>query len=135
MKGTERTQVDDVTLKIIELCPIDGECGNVASVVAVVNPDGDLGSPVDITEPAAVGILPLGLDFGEEHLERALSSFLASKAICLRPRAVLFFPPNFNPKSANSPASLTASRNPVLTASSISTTARARRRSPQTRMC
>ena len=67
--GTERTQVDDVMLKILELRPIDGECRDVASVSAVVNLDGNLGSPVDITEPAAVGILPLGVDFGEERLE------------------------------------------------------------------
>jgi len=69
MKGMERTQVDDVTLKILELLPIDGECGDIASVVAVVNPDGDLGSPINITEPAAVGILPAVLDFVEERLE------------------------------------------------------------------
>ena len=37
--------------------------------MAVVDADGDLGSPVDNTEPAAVGILPVGVDFGEEGLE------------------------------------------------------------------
>lgn len=37
--------------------------------MAVVDPDGDLGSPVDNTEPAAVGILPAGVDFGEEGQE------------------------------------------------------------------
>ena len=65
----ERTQVNNVTLKILELLPIDSECGDIASVVAVVNPDGDLGSPVDVTEPAVVGILPMGLDFVDESLE------------------------------------------------------------------
>ena len=57
--GTERTQVDDVTLKSLELRRIDGECGDVVGVVTLVNPDGDFGSPVDMTEPAVVGILPL----------------------------------------------------------------------------
>jgi len=37
--------------------------------VAVVNPDGDVGSIVDNTEPAAIGILPVGFDFGEQGLE------------------------------------------------------------------
>jgi len=65
--GTERTE--DVTLKILELLPIDYERGDVASVGAVVNPDGDVGSIVDNTEPAAVGILSVGGDFGEQGLE------------------------------------------------------------------
>jgi len=91
MKGTERTQVDDVTLKILELRPIDGECRDVASVVAVVNPDGDLGSPVDITEPAAVGILPLGFDFGEKRLESGVVFVLVVQGVLLasQGRAVL----------------------------------------------
>ena len=63
--GTERAKVDTVPLKILELLPIDYERGDVASVVALVNPDGDVGSPVDNTEPAALGILPVGGDFGE----------------------------------------------------------------------
>src|ERR1700722_8992210 len=67
--GTERTEVDTVTLKILELLPIDYERGDVASVVALINSDRDLGSPVDNTEPAAVGILPVGGDFGEQGLE------------------------------------------------------------------
>jgi len=37
--------------------------------VAVVDAGGDLGSPVDNTEPAAVGILPVDVDFGEEGLK------------------------------------------------------------------
>ena len=69
MKGMERTQVNNVTLKILELLSIDSECGDIASVGAVVSPDGDLGSPVDITEPAVVGILPKGFDFVDESLE------------------------------------------------------------------
>ena len=37
--------------------------------MAIVDPDGDLGSPVDNTEPAAVGIFPVGVAFSEEGLE------------------------------------------------------------------
>ena len=48
-------------VKILQLLPIDRERGDVESVVAVVEPDGDLGSPVDNTEHAAVGILPVGV--------------------------------------------------------------------------
>ena len=67
--GTERTEINDVTLKILKPLPIDYERSDVASVRAVVNPDGDVGSIVDNTEPAAVGILPVGGDFGEQGLE------------------------------------------------------------------
>lgn len=65
----KHTKIDDVTLKILKLRPIDRNCGDIASVVMVVNTDGDLGSPVDNTEFAAVGILPVGVDFGGERLE------------------------------------------------------------------
>ena len=74
MKGGNRTDLDRwccaQTLKILELLPIDRECrecsGDVASVVAVVDPGRDVGSPVDNTKPAAVGILPVGVDLGLE---------------------------------------------------------------------
>jgi hypothetical protein len=92
MKGMERTQVYDVTLKILELLSINDECGDIASVVAIVNPDGDLGSPVDFTEPAAVDILPVGLDFFEERLESGVvfvlgvqGGLLASQGRAVRP--------------------------------------------------
>ena len=54
---------------MLQLRLIKGERGNVTSIVTVVNPDRDLEGPVDITEPAAGCILPLTLDFGEEHLQ------------------------------------------------------------------
>ena len=63
--GTKRTKVNDVALKVPELLVIDCERGDVASVVAVVDPDGDVGSPVDDTEPATVGVFPVGVDFVE----------------------------------------------------------------------
>ena len=83
--GTERTQIDNVTLEILELGPVDRERSNVASIVAVVDPDRDLGRPVDNTEPAAVGILPVVADFDGERLENGVvfvlvvqGNFLAS---------------------------------------------------------
>src|SRR5258706_4301267 len=53
--------------------------------------DGDLGTPVDITEPAAVGILPLGFDFGEERLESGVVFVLVVQGVLLasQGRAVL----------------------------------------------
>ena len=80
------------------LRPIDGECGNVASVVAVVNPDGDLGSPVDITEPAAVGILPLGLDFGEERLESGVVFVLGVQGDLLASQGRAVLPAQLQPQ-------------------------------------
>jgi len=59
------TEVNDVALKVPELLVIDCERGDVASVVAVVDPDGDVGSPVDDTEPATVGVFPVGVDVVE----------------------------------------------------------------------
>lgn len=47
----------------------------------VVDPDGDLGSPVDNTEYAAVGILPVGIDFGEEGLESGIVLVLLVQGI------------------------------------------------------
>ena len=73
---TERTEIDDITFEVRELRRIDLDRGDVASIVAVVDPpDGDLGSPVDMTEPAGLGILPLGADFGEEALKNGVVSF------------------------------------------------------------
>jgi hypothetical protein len=79
--GTERTEVDTVPLKILELLPIDYERGDVASVVALVNTDGDVGSPFDNTEPAAVGILPVGGDVGEQGLESIVVLVLVLQSV------------------------------------------------------
>jgi len=67
--GTERTQVDAIAHKVLELLPIERERGDVAGVLALVHPDGDLGGPIDDTEPAAVRIFPLAFDFVEQRLE------------------------------------------------------------------
>ena len=79
--GTERTEVDTVPLKMLELLPIDYERGDVASVVVLVNPGGDVRSPVDNTEPAAVGILPVGGDFGEQGLESIVDLVLVLQSV------------------------------------------------------
>ena len=69
---TERTKVDNVTREILELRLIDGQRGDVESVVAVVNPDGDLGSPVDFTKLTVVGIPPLPIDFVKQFPENGV---------------------------------------------------------------
>ena len=69
---TERTKVDNVTREILELRLIDGQRGDVESVVAVVNPDGDLGSPVDFTKLTVVGIPPLPVDFVKQFPENGV---------------------------------------------------------------
>lgn len=61
----KRTEVNDVLLEITELLLIDSERGDVPSVMALVNPDGDTGSPVDDTKPATVRICPVGVDLVE----------------------------------------------------------------------
>ena len=78
---TERAEVDTVPLKILELLPIDYERGDVAGVVAPVNPDGNVGSPVDNTEPAALGILPVGGDFGEQGLQSIVVLVLVLQSV------------------------------------------------------
>ena len=67
--GTERTQVDAIAHKVLELLPINRERSDVAGVLALVHPDGDPGGPIDDTEPAAVRMFPLAFDFGEQLLE------------------------------------------------------------------
>jgi len=52
--------------------------------VAVVDAGGDLGSPVDNTEPTAVGILPVGVDFSKEGLESGVVLILfVQSALCI----------------------------------------------------
>ena len=113
------------SVKILELLPIDYKCGDIASVGAVVNPDGDAGSIVDNTEPAAVGILPVGSDFGKQGLGSNVVLVLVLRL------GASVFPLGV---SLSSLASLTASQSPMVTASLISVTARVRWQS-QTRMC
>ena len=43
----EIDQVDVVAHKVLELLPIDSERSDVAGVLALVHPDGDLGGPID----------------------------------------------------------------------------------------
>ena len=52
-------------------------------VVALVNSDRDLDSPVDNTEPVAVGILPVGGDFGEQGLESNIVLVLVLQSVLL----------------------------------------------------
>lgn len=65
----ERTQINDILLEIFELAWINGEDGDVTSVVMLVDSSRDLGCPLDNAEPSLVTILPVAADFGEESLE------------------------------------------------------------------
>lgn len=120
---------------MLRVRPIDRKCGDVASVVAVINPDGDLGSPVDNTEPAAVGMLPVGVDFGEECLESGVVFVLLMQGVLLTSQGRALLPAQLQLQVRQFSGKPNGIAKPVLAASSISTTARARRRSPQTRMC
>ena len=131
---TERTKVDNVTREILELRLIDGQRGDVESVVAVVNPDGDLGSPVDFTKLTVVGIPPLPVDFVKQFPENGVVLVHVVQVSLLAIYGSGVLPPDLVSKFFNSPASRTASRSPVLTASSISSKPRRKRRSPQTRI-
>ena len=63
--------------------------------MAVINPDGNLGSPVDNTELAAVGILPVSVDFGEERLEIGVVFVLLSQGVPLASQGHALLPAQF----------------------------------------
>lgn len=63
VNGMKRTKVNGVVLQVRELIVVDYDRGNVASVVVAVDPGGDVGSPVNDTELATVGVAPVDFDF------------------------------------------------------------------------
>ena len=80
---TERTHIDLVALEIPDLGAIDHERSDIAGIVTLIDPDGDLRSPVDNGEPAVFGLLPVGVEFGEERLEGRVIFLLHFQVVLL----------------------------------------------------
>ena len=66
---TKRTKVDDITVKLIpEFRLIKLERTNVLSISAIVDVDGDSGSPINEADVSTRNIAPLSIDLLEELL-------------------------------------------------------------------